>query len=179
MVQAMRVEDLTEHYRKFSDDELLRLRLEFDDLTENAQFAIEAELRARGLATQERMESFQAIAAERKRVRDIRDRGPGKFALWVPWGIGYMQFGKANRRRYANSKTQEYTTTTFFLFLWFPLIPIQTYRVLDHGWELDWLERLPLDWSQVRSVWGRAIGLILLLVLVVFGILIVASIRKM
>jgi hypothetical protein len=175
----MRVEDITEHYRTLSDGELLRLRLEFDDLTENAQLAMEAELRARGLATQERMESFRAIDAERKRVRDIRDRGPGEFALWVPWGIGYMQFGKANRRRYADSKTQEYTTTTFFLFLWFPLIPIQTYRILDHGWELDWLERLPLDWSQVRSVWGRAVGLILLFVLVVFGILIVASIRKM
>jgi hypothetical protein len=90
-----------------------------------------------------------------------------------------MNFGKADRRRHLNSKTQEYTTTTFFLLLWFPLIPVKTYRVEDRGWKLVWLERLPLDWRQVRRVWATAGGLVLSFVLLVAGMWVVGYIRRM
>jgi hypothetical protein len=176
----MNVGDLTEHYRKLNDNELLQLTLEFNDLTDGAQFALEAELRARNLPTPERMRKFVSLENETLiGKKAIQDGGPGRFRLWLPWGIGYMNFGKADRRRYVNSKTQEYTTTMFFLLLWFPLIPVKTYRVEDRGWKLVWLERLPLDWRQVRRVWATAGGLILSFILLLAGMWVVGYIRRM
>jgi hypothetical protein len=71
------------------------------------------------------------------------------------------------------------TTTMFFLLLWFPLIPVKTYRVEDRGWKLVWLERLPLDWRQVRRVWATAGGLVLSFILLVAGMWVVGYIRRM
>ena len=176
----MNVGDLSEHYRKLNDNELLQLTLEFDDLTSNAQLALGAELRARNLPGPERMRESVAFGNGRltgKKV--VQDGGPGKFRLWFPWGLGYLQFGKADRRRFEGTKNQEYTTTIFILFFWFPLIPVKTYRVLDHGWTLEWLERLPLDWRQVRRVWATAGGLVLSFVLIVAGMWLVGYIRRM
>jgi len=89
----MNVGDLTEHYRKLTDNELLQLTLEFNDLTEGAQCALEAELRARNLPTPERMRRFVSLENETL-IGEERDSGPGRFALWLPLGIGYMNLGK-------------------------------------------------------------------------------------
>src|SRR5256885_3451885 len=104
----MQIQDFARRYTEITDEELLRLALVPEQLTDDATLALNAELSARGLNKPEHMTTFRAQEEERK--REI-DRETGRLFLISPYGIGRMRFGRTARRFDAESGLEEFTTT--------------------------------------------------------------------
>jgi hypothetical protein len=60
---------------------------------------------------------------------------------------------------------ETFDTTVFILFFWLPMIPTASYRVTRRkeflSGEFAVLERLPLQWEQVLTIWIVASSLVL------------------
>lgn len=161
----MQVEEYASEYKGMSEEELLRLAIASSELTQEAQFALSAELSARGLKT-ERVEAFRGQEQERK-AELAKDTG----CLWflAPWGIGRKRFGKAECEHDSEARRDRFVTTVFVVLFWLPLIPTGTYRVeKERGFwsseDITVLERLPLSWEQVLKVWVVTAACVLALI---------------
>src|SRR5258708_27948363 len=106
----MQVEDYAAYYAERTEEELLRLFLDSDQLTDDANLALSAELNRRGLAKPERIASFRAEEAER--TREVASN-PGQFFFIHPYGIGRTRFVKADRTFHAQSVAEAFPTTLF------------------------------------------------------------------
>ncbi len=155
----MEIDDLAREYESKSDEELLRLALGRDDLTSEANSALNIELSKRNIDRPETLEGFRQEEWNRK--KDL-EKNPGK--LWVihQYGVGRKPFGKADYVYNADTGTEQFSTTIFIVLFWLPLIPSGTFRVeRKRAWfsnDMTVLERLPLDWEQVLKVWIVAAG---------------------
>lgn len=142
-------------YESKTDEELLRLALVSDQLTEDANQALSAVLRSRGIATEERKREFQQeeAKAERRRARNVGQLGFLHFC-----GIGRQRYGKSNYLFNPVSRMEKFTTTIFVVLFWLPVVPTGTYRVQRKKQlflsDMIVLEKLPLDWTQVLGVWA-------------------------
>jgi hypothetical protein len=141
--------DFERQYEENSDEELLRLSLQPDDLVPDARIALRAELARRGIAGDERLAEFRR--QESKREAELA-RNPGSLFVIHP-GMGRARFGRAGLVR--DGDTERFRTTVFVILFWLPLFPTGTFLVERKGGsgELRFIERLPLDWEQVLSVW--------------------------
>lgn len=162
----MEIQDLAEVYQAKTDEELLRLALDAADLTPEANFVLSSELSRRGINTDERLVSFRA---EEKYRKEEASKHTGSLFLIHPFGIGHLRFGKADRVYNPATGLERFKTTLFIMLFWFPLVPtgtflVETKRSLFFG-KLTILRRLPLDWRQVRRVWGVAIGILLSIII--------------
>ena len=150
----MHISDFAKVYEAKSDEELLRLALAPDQLTEEAFFALSAELRSRSPGANGRIAEFQQEEQEREQQQE-KDTGQ----LWFlhPYGIGRRRFGKAGYVFDSISDLEEFSATVFIVLFWLPLIPTGTYRVRRKKQlvspHIEVLEKLPLDWTQVLTVW--------------------------
>jgi hypothetical protein len=167
----MQIQDYATHYAERTDEELLRLLLESDQLTDDANLALSGELNRRGLDKPERIASFRI--EEEKRKREIANH-PGHFFFIHYYGIGRKRFGKADRKVDPESGVEEFTTTVFAVFFWIPLIPLGSYRMRRHTKSLasgaPAFERLPLDWVQIMQVWA-ATGVVAVLIMLVLRLM--------
>src|SRR5271169_4651284 len=110
-------------YAEKSDDELLRLTVEPEQLTEKARAALSNELRRRHLDSHDRIEEF---AKEEKAYHHLHDIDLGPLGLG-PHGMGKRLYGKWNRE--ITGTEEEYDATLFAVVGFFPLVPIATYRM--------------------------------------------------
>ena len=157
--------DLVQQYNGMSDEELLRLALDPEQLTPDANAALKDVLSHRRINSTERLQAFRE--QEEKRTEEQR-RETGTLFLLHPYGIGRKRFGKAGRTYDSHTQIERFKTTVFVLFLWFPLIPTGTFLVERNrsflSKEMRVLERLPLDWEQIMTVWLVAAGSLLALI---------------
>jgi hypothetical protein len=142
-----------------TDEELLRLALERDQLTADANLALSSELSRRGLNSEEKLREFRAGGESRRKALD-RDIG----RLFLTWnGFGRSRFWKCERRAASDAGLEEFTTTVFVVVLWVPLVPIGTFRVRGRtgffSGPVHVLERLPLNWAQVVKVWAATLSI--------------------
>ncbi|MFQ5696222.1 MAG: hypothetical protein ACE5HB_09555 [Terriglobia bacterium] len=161
------MKNYTEVYSAMSDDQLLHVAEQASAHTEEAREALDAELRRRGLGQQ----AIRAYAEESARIAETERRRTGD--LMVVNGFGRMFYGKANYVRDERLVWEEYDTTMWLVFLWFPLIPMASYRIqraIGSSTNPFWaeypftvLERLRLNWPQVGKTWLWAL-------VVLFGI---------
>ncbi len=158
-------DDLAEQYRSMSDQELLRLALDLEQLTPDANAALTDELARRHINNEERLCEFRGEEEEREQEQR---RDTGQLFLLHPYGIGRKRFGKAARTYDSPTQTERFKTTVFVLFFWLPLIPTGTFLVERRraflSNEVKVLERLPLDWEQVLKVWIVASVALLILI---------------
>jgi len=158
-------DDLAQQYDDMSDEELLLLALSPEQLTPNASTALKDVLTRRRIDSPERLQAFRHQEDERK---EMQRRETGTLFLLHPWGIGRKRFGKSGSTYDAETQLERFKTTVFVLILWLPLIPTGTFLVerkrsfLSN--EMRVLERLPLDWEQVMTVWLVAAGSLLALI---------------
>ena len=169
----MEIQDLAQEYQTKSDEELLRLALDAADLTPEASLALNNELSRRGIHTAERLVSFRVEEKDRKKEASKRT---GPLFIIHPIGIGHLRFGKADRVYNPATDLEQFKTTLFVMLFWFPLVPTGTFLVEKKrslfSRKMRILEKLPLDWRQVRRVWGVAIGILLLMIVVIVAVLI-------
>jgi hypothetical protein len=161
--RAMEIQDLAREYESKTDEELLRLALDSEQLTSEANTALTGELAKRRINRTDRLIAFREQEAQRQ-TELARD--PGR--LFSVYSIGRSRFGKA--RYVYNSETgmERFTTTVFVVLFYFPLIPTGTYLAeRKRGFlsnQITFLEKLPLDWEQVLKVWVVAAGSLLVLI---------------
>lgn len=153
----MAVEALADLYRTKSDDELLLLAADTEELTPEAREALKAEMTLRGLT---------AAAVEQLRFdRQVEQRieTKNKKASELRWKR--TRFGKRDRVLLTGTNRERFTTTFFMSFGYLPVVPVGTYRVerLLDRWrgKMIVLERKPLDWEQVLGAWVMSSGIAL------------------
>jgi hypothetical protein len=160
----MQTPDFIKEYESRTDDELLHLAAEPEQLIEEAYQSLLVVMHNRGIAVEKRIREFREEEANAKKQRE---KNVGRLGI-VFHGIGRGRYGKSNYQLDADSKTEQFTTTIFWFLLWFPLIPIGTYRVLRKKHFLPTrfviIEKLPFDWTQILRVWAYASVILLLLV---------------
>lgn len=157
----MNMQELDSEYRDKTDSELLRLAMNREQLTPEANVALSGELARR------RIDSGAHLDAARQEEQDRQaenERSIGTLGFFPLFGAGRMRFGRAGRLYDAESNLEQFKTTVFIVLFYFPLIPTGTYLVernRDSPDDLIVLEKLPLDWEQILAVWVVAAGSIL------------------
>jgi hypothetical protein len=148
-------------YQHLTEDELLRLAGEREQLTQEARLALDGEFKRRKLTPSD-IDSYR-LQREAADKAYLLKRAAPRFIPHV--GMGKKFLGKANRRRDAGGLFEEYETTLWFVVLWFPIFPIATFTVKR---DLErWLgltvassevaiERHPRNWEQILLTWVKA-----------------------
>lgn len=158
----MEIQELGEQYRTKSDDELLRLAVTPADLTPEASIMLSNELSRRGINTAERLAPFRE---EEKKRQEEASKHTGSLFIIHPFGLGHYRFGKADRVYDPASGLERFQTTIFIVLFWLPLIPTGTFVIEKKrsffSQRFTVLRRVPLDWRQVRRVWGVTLGALL------------------
>jgi len=156
------IQDFAEEYQSKTDDELLRLALDSEQLTPEARAALNDELARRRIDKNEQLQAF--IEQEEQCIEEQR-RNPGNLFVFHPYGVGRDRFGKAGRIYSPETGKERFKTTVFVVLLWLPLIPTGTFIVERKrsffARQVTVLERLPLDWEQVLKVWVVAFAILL------------------
>jgi hypothetical protein len=150
------MEIVTLDYGGKSDDELLRLALESDSLTSEARDALTSELKRRQLDSPVRLAKFSEEQAAAKHLDDIT---LGDLSLSYR-GNGRRAYGRSNREVLGTS--EEYDATVFGVVLFFPIVPMGTYRFSreQSDKQVRVLDTKPLDWRQVVRVWLTALAIV-------------------
>jgi hypothetical protein len=159
------IQDFAQEYEHKTDEELLRLALDPDQLQPEANLALNNELARRGIGSSELLNDFREDENQRK---EELARDPGKLFVFHPYGIGRKRFGKADRIYDQQTGVERFKTTVFLVLFWLPFIPtgpfiVERKRGLLSS-QITVLERLPLDWEQVLKVWLVASSTLLALI---------------
>jgi hypothetical protein len=154
-------------YQKLNRDELMRLALERDQLTEEAQLALDAEIGSRRITSADlvsfRSESLVAQAEEDRKIGGISTSAR----------IGKKFFGRKNLSHDPRLRVEEFDTTLWFFAFWFPVFPIGTYRIrrlyrrrlsFCTSDEFHVLQKYhERDWEQILLTWVKAMLILLLI----------------
>jgi hypothetical protein len=164
----MEVADFARSYEIKTDDELLRLALDPEQLTPEGVAALSNELARRQIGSADKLSSFRESERQRK---EEEAKKPGRLFFYWRLGVGRLRLGRAERIHDPLTGMEQFKTTVFVMLFWFPLIPTGTYRVemaraTLFGRRMTVLEKLPLDWEQVLKVWVVVAALLLALILV-------------
>jgi hypothetical protein len=162
----MQYEELIKSYAGKSDEELLRLQLDSENLTMEASTALTGELARRGINGKDRINAFRH--QEEKRKEELA-KDPGSLFFSFRLGVGRWYFGKADRVYDSTTRVERFRTTVFIVLLFFPVIPTGAYLVEKRRGFLSGkvriLKKLPLDWEQVLKVWVVAALAVLAVIL--------------
>jgi hypothetical protein len=153
---------LAEEYRHRTDDELLRLLSDQQDLTAEARVALRSEMASRNLSDRDISEFLEE--ERQANLQEERDAEHGKLQRIK---YRYLHYGKADREYDPATNLERYSTTFYNAILLFPLIPMGTYRVeRRRSWlgRITILKKLPLDWEQVLKSWIVAAASLLILI---------------
>ena len=144
------MKELGEIYYSKSDDELLLICSEADELTPEAREALKAEMSRRGLTEREAADFRKEIEFEKRREAKQKERQR-------LMGNGRSWFGKANVVCQPVSNRERFETTFFITFIYLPVVPLGSYRIerLKRGWreKIILFEKLALNWEQVLRAW--------------------------
>jgi hypothetical protein len=158
-------------YQHLTEDELLNLAEERDQLTDEARLTLDTELARRKLSIAD-IESYRL----QRNTDDKEDKL--RRPQYIPrWGLGKKFLGKTNHHRDASEHFEVYDSTLWFVVLWFPVFPIATYSVrrdLERWWggisasnEIP-IERHPRNWEQIFLTWIKTM-LVLWVVILLFN----------
>jgi len=168
---AVEIQYLAEEYRGKTDEELLRLALDPEQLTPETNVVLHDELARRRINNAEGLSAFRKEEEQRK---EEQRKNIGSLFVFHPYGIGRKRFGKAGRIYNPETGMERFKTTVFVVLFWLPLIPTGTFLIerkrafLSN--QMKVLEKLPLDWEQVLTVWVIT-SAILLVVILMFRLL--------
>lgn len=157
------VEQLQHTYRSFSDEDLARLDGDRSSLTDEAQLALDSELRARGLTGTTLIEAKNEV----KQIQKENELQTGTLFLFR--GFGRRILGKKDYEKNELAGTEQFTTTVWIVLGWIPVIPTGTFRISrpcasfwdNNNDKLVVLERSPIDWSQASMTVAKTIAIIL------------------
>ena len=154
---------LAKYYETLTDAALLNLARE-GGFTKEAQQVLAKELRRRNLNDND-VKRYVARGEQIKLREEAEERGTrGR-------GPGLLFFGRC----FLNDSDKEANIllrTKFFALGGIPLIPIASYRFkcTGHREQGRVIDRVPLNWAQVFTTWGKTAILLIGAVLLIVGI---------
>lgn len=157
-------------YQDLTDDEILHLAEEREQLTEDARQLLDYELERRKLSSSE----INSYVVERLAFEHSEKMKRAVPSYIGDVGRGKKFLGKTNRHRDPSGDFEQYDTTLWFVALWFPVFPIATYtvrRVLERWWggvsasKERPRERHPRNWEQIVLTWTKAMVVLWAIVL--------------
>jgi hypothetical protein len=153
-------------YEHLTEDELLHVADEREQLTDEARLALESELRRRNLSTSE-VNAYKQECTDNNEADKLRRAG----RQFIPnLGLGKKFLGKTNCRRDPSDPFELYESTLWFIVLWFPVYPIATYTMRRDrerwlGMTLTSneiaLDRHPRNWEMILLTWVKASAFLL------------------
>jgi hypothetical protein len=155
-------------YQHLTEDELLHVADESEQLTDEARLALESELRRRNLSTSE-VNAYKRQAADDNEADKLRR---ARRQVIPHLGLGKKFLGKTNCRRDPSDLFELYESTLWFVVLWFPVYPIATYTVrrdLERWLGIVFtsneiaLDRHPRNWAMILLTWVEASAFVLAL----------------
>jgi hypothetical protein len=146
-------------YQTLTDDEVLRIAADRENLVDEARQAIDMEMHRRSLTAND-MGQYQAHIEKTEMLLQV-----GNLPFLIPYGIGKKLFGKRARMIDPKGILEEFDTTLWVVIFWVPLIPVTTYRIrrrvsklslLDpwRSYKFEALSRRRLDWRMVLTTWA-------------------------
>lgn len=152
-------------YQNLTDDEVLQIATEREQLTDDARIVLDSELARRKLSIKDvqsqRIAYERADKLEKARTQHrILNRGSVGSS-----GVGIKFLGKRNIRRDPSGESEEYVATRWFVVLWIPIFPIATFTVrrslsrwmgLTLKSDPEIIERHSRDWEQILLTWVKA-----------------------
>jgi hypothetical protein len=159
----MDFQSLAEEYRLKSDDEIMRLVLDQNQLTDEARQMLHAEMASRNISDEE-MQNYRDADRhdeQKERLREMRRKINGRDRRW---------FGKWDREYDPETKMERFTTTVFIMIFILPLIPVGTFRIRKKRSFFSSpvaIEQLALNWEQVLTVWVIAAAMLFVVILAV------------
>src|SRR5215472_6758780 len=152
---------VTLRYEHLTEDELLHLADQAEQLTDEARLALDSELRRRNLSTSK-------IDADKRQCTDDNEADElhrARRQVIHNVGLGKRFLGKTNCRRDPSGPFALWESTLWFVVLWFPVYPIAMYTVrrdvdrllgrADASNEIA-LERHPRNWEMILLTWVKA-----------------------
>jgi hypothetical protein len=155
-------------YEHLTEDDLLHVADEREQLTDEARLALESELRRRNLSTSDINAYKQQLADDDKADKLRHARRQVVYNV----GLGKEFLGMTNRRRDTSGLFELYESTLWFVVLWFPVYPIATYTVrrdLERWLGVAFasneiaLDRHPRNWEMILLTWVKASAFVLAL----------------
>lgn len=110
-------------YQALTDDEILLIAADRENLVDEARQAIDMEMHRRTLTSND-IGQYQAHIEKAKMQEQV-----GNLPFLVPYGIGKILFGKRVRTVDPKGIWEEFDTTLWVVIFWIPLIPVSTYRI--------------------------------------------------
>ena len=160
-------------YDNLTEDELLQLAVERDELTEEARLALDTELSRRRIGSDE----IKVLEAE---ARAAREKEENLSVSNLFRGANKEFYGKGTYTHDVRNRVEEFDTTLWFVVFYFPLIPLGSYRIrrrFRSRWNIFASEtvhvvrQLPRYWEQILLTWIKASAVLLALRLVLFYVL--------
>ena len=159
-------------YQALTNDEILLIAADRENLVDEARHAIDTEMHRRSL-TSDHIRQYQTHIEKAGMQQQV-----GNLPFLVPYGIGKILFGKGSRVIDPQGTWEEFDTTLWVVIFWMPLIPVSTYRIrrrtskrfLLGPWRMNTFEPLSrrgLDWGMVLTTWALFIVMIFVLIKVV------------
>lgn len=157
-------------YQNLTDDEVLQLAVERDQLTDDARLVLDSELTRRRLS-EEDIRSHE-ISYQRARKRD-RARTRHKLFnqdTFLRPRFGLSFFGKRNLRRDLSGGFEDYETTRWFVLFWIPIFPVASFcvrRIRSRGLGMTCkgdpqvIDHRPKDWEQILLTWVKVASVLL------------------
>ena len=155
-------------YQHLTEDELLHIAEEKEQLTDEARLALESEFKRRNLSTSE-VDAYRRQYADDNEADKVRR---ARRQLVPNVGLGKKFLGKTNYRRDPSDVFELYESTLWFVVFWFPVYPIATYTVrrdLDRWLGMTFasdevaLDRHPRNWEMILLTWVKASAFVLAL----------------
>jgi hypothetical protein len=159
-------------YQGLTDDEVLQIATEREQLTDDARTVLESELARRRLSIKDvhshkiAYEHAQKLEQSRTQHKILSRRSYDRS------GIGFKFLGKRNFRRDPSGQSEEYESTRWFVVLWIPVFPIGTFTVrrtilrrmgIPFKSDPQIIERHPRNWEQILLTWVKTAAVLMVL----------------
>jgi len=157
-------------YQSLTDDEVLQIATEREQLTDDARSMLDSELALRKLSIKD--VQSQKIAYERAEKLERARLGHKILSqrTFSRRGFGINFFGKTNVRRDPAGHFEEYDATQWVVILWIPVFPVATCTV--HRTRSRWLgltfksapqiiARHARNWEQILLTWVKTAAILL------------------
>jgi hypothetical protein len=159
-------------YETLTDDEVLQIATEREQLTDDARMLLDSELARRKLSiTDIHSQKLAYERAEKLERARLGHRILSQSTFSRP-GFGINLLGKRNIRRDPAGHFQEYDATQWLVVFWLPIFPIATctvHRTLSRWFGLTFksdpqiIARHPRNWEQILLTWVKTAAVLLVL----------------
>ena len=157
-------------YQSLTDDEVLQIATEREQLTDDARMVLDSELARRRLSIKDVQSQKAAFERAEKLDRARRQHKILSSSSLRRSGTGIRFRGGQNLHRDPSGEYEQYDSTKWVVVLWIPVFPIGTFTVrrrlsrwmgMTFRSDPQIIARQPRNWEQILLTWVKT-GAVLL-----------------